>query len=430
MTNKVDKGRLVVRQRAATTSHVTTQRMKCETTALGDSAASGRFRIFKEGKIRTDYGLSIMNPSAGREVIRAFRDRGNDMMIDLRHFSIAKNATREQSEALGWIKCPNGLEYVDGDGLYAVNVEWTSEVLAGLKSTPPKWKYFSPLYDQDAKTKVITSLSNVALTNMPATHGLNRLAAERGTGMNDLKLAGECLLMLMALAEGGDEKAIAARDKMIALLGDNAQAAIDAANASDAAPESVSAEDMAMSESDKAIMASMDEEQKATYMAGMKMRASNVAAESDKKDVAAESDKKEVAAESDKKEDISAEKSETVTAEMLLLMADGELAKSKSNRETIVAELRSKKLIAAGGSTEKLLLSADTSDKAFAEFVSARKSKTVTIGGPAVKKIPQLAPAAKSTVTVSAEARTNTERLSAKLGTDPKKVLAKLVELG
>jgi phage I-like protein len=404
--------------------------MKCETTALGDSAASGRFRIFKEGKIRTDYGLSIMNPSAGREVIRAFRDRGNDMMIDLRHFSIAKNATREQSEALGWIKCPNGLEYVDGDGLYAVNVEWTSEVLAGLKSTPPKWKYFSPLYDQDAKTKVITSLSNVALTNMPATHGLNRLAAERGTGMNDLKLAGECLLMLMALAEGGDEKAIAARDKMIALLGDNAQAAIDAANASDAAPESVSAEDMAMSESDKAIMASMDEEQKATYMAGMKMRASNVAAESDKKDVAAESDKKEVAAESDKKEDISAEKSETVTAEMLLLMADGELAKSKSNRETIVAELRSKKLIAAGGSTEKLLLSADTSDKAFAEFVSARKSKTVTIGGPAVKKIPQLAPAAKSTVTVSAEARTNTERLSAKLGTDPKKVLAKLVELG
>jgi hypothetical protein len=283
------------------------------------------------------------------------------------------------------------------------------------------------LYDQDAKTKVITSLSNVALTNMPATHGLNRLAAERGANVNDLKTAGECLLMLMALAEGGDENAIAARDKMIALLGDNAQAAIDAAGAS----ESVEAGDdeMAMSDEEKKVVASMSEDMKATYMAGKKAMGASVAAESDKKDVAAESDK-EVAAESDKKEDVAAEKSETVTAEMLLLMADGELAKSKSNRETIVAELRSKKLIAAGGSTEKLLLSADTSDKAFAEFVSARKSKTVTIGGPAVKKIAQLVPAAKSAVTVSAEARVNTERLSAKLGTDPKKVLAALAKLG
>jgi hypothetical protein len=147
--------------------------------------------------------------------------------------------------------------------------------------------------------------------------------------------------------------------------------------------------------------------------------------------VAAESDKKdEVATESDKKEDVAAEKSETVTAEMLMLMADGELAKSQSNRQTIVAELRTKGLIAAGGSTEKMLLSTDVSDKAFAEFASSKRSKVATIGGPSVKKIAQLVPATKSTVTVSAEARANTERLSLKLGTDPKKVLAKLAELG
>jgi len=410
----VNSPRLATHTRTATTSNVKTEEVKCESIALGPNAASGRFRVFEEGRIRTDYGYSIMTPAAGREVIKAFRERGNDMMIDLRHFSIAKSATREQSEALGWIPCPNGLEYVDGDGLYATNVKWVPEIKAGLECDPPKWKYFSPLYDQDAKTKVITSLSNVALTNMPATHGLNRLAAERGANVNDLKTAGECLLLAMALAESGDEKAIAIRDKMIALLGDNAQAAIDAANPG----ESIEAgdEEMAMSDDEKKVVAAMSDDMRTTYMAGKKAMSAKVAAESEKKD--------EVAAEKDEK--VEAEKGETISAEMLLLMADGELAKSQSNRETIVAELRSKKLIAAGGSTEKMLLSADVSDKAFAEFVSARKSKTVTIGGPATKKIAALAPAAKAAKTTQIATGAKINKLAAAFGVDPNEVAKRL----
>ena len=103
--------------RAATTSTVQTQRIKCEKTPqpLGKSAASGRFRIFPEGKFMTDYGPSVMTPKAGQEIIKKFRARGNNMMIDLRHFSISPTATAKQSEALGWIMQPNGLEYVDGD---------------------------------------------------------------------------------------------------------------------------------------------------------------------------------------------------------------------------------------------------------------------------------------------------------------------------
>jgi hypothetical protein len=365
-----------------------------------------------------------MTPKAGREIIKKFAARGNDMMIDLRHFSISPTATREQSEALGWIRCPNGLEYVDGDGLYAVGVQWDPEIKAGLECTPPKWKYFSPYYDQDKKTKVITELLNVALTNMPATHGLNRLAAER-SGPMDLKMLGALMLALSMAADAGDENAKAWLAQLTAGLGDQAQSAIDAAKA-DVAPDSSDGEDVlaGMSEDEKAIVASMSEDMKATYMAGKK--AMSMKAEADK----------EVAAESDKKDDaVAAELGDKVAAsfdlDTLNKIAAGEDAQAQSARQKMVADAQAKGLVSK--SMAAILMDpSKTTEKVAAEFIAGRKSKRVPIGGPAQQRMGAPAPQMKRDEYpgVSKEDRIEAERMSKKTGTPVETLLANMVDKG
>jgi hypothetical protein len=405
-------GRLATIAPTATTTLVQVRRMKCESTPLGPDAAQGRFRIFKEGRIETDHGLSVMTPAAGRSVIAQFKARGNDMMIDLRHFSISPTATREQSEAMGWIPCPNGLEYVVGDGLYAVGAKWTPEVKAGLECDPPKWKYFSPLYNQDKKTKVITSLDNVALTNMPATHRLNRLAAER-SGPMDLKMLGALLLALSMAADAGDEKAAAYLAQLTAGLGDQAQAALDAANA-DAAPDSGADIAAGMSEDDKAIMASMNDDQKAKYMAGIKAMAAQVAAESDSKD-------KEVAAE---KETVAC----GLDLDTLNKIAAGEDLQAQSAHKKMVDDAIRAGLVPKSMAANLM----NTTEQIAVSFIAGRKKKTVTVGGPAQQRMGAPAPKTKTDEYpgVTKEERIEAERMSKKTGTPVEKLLANMVDKG
>jgi phage I-like protein len=386
---------------------VQTQRVKCEKSPLllSKSAASGRFRIFPEGKFMTDYGPSVMTPKAGQEIIKKFRARGNNMMIDLRHFSISPTATAKQSEALGWIMQPNGLEYVDGDGLYATGVRWDPEVKAGLESDPPKWMYHSPYYDQDKKSKVITELLNIALTNMPATHNHSLLAAER-SGPMDLKMLGALLLALSMAAEAGDETAKSYLAQLTAGLGDQAQPALDAASA-DVAAESVEDPMMAgMLEDEKTMVASMPDEMKATYMAGKKAMAAQVAAAAPVED--------KVAAGMDL---------DTLTKIAAGIDAQNIDAKRKMVTEAIRAGLVPK-------SMEPHLM--NSTEQVAASFIAGRRSKVVAIGGPVAKKINAPAPLTKTDPLpgVSKEDRIAAESLSKKTGTPVKDLLAQMIDKG
>lgn len=351
-----------------------------------------------------------MNPEAGRAVIAAFEKRGNDMPIDLRHGMLAENPTLAQSEAYGWIPCPGGLEYVDGDGLYARRVQWDPQVKAALQAKPPRIKYFSPTYDVDPKTRVVVGLTNIALTNLPATHGLNRLAAERGRRM-DLAQLGKLLTMLMQKADAGESEAAAMRDMLITALGDQVETALAAANGGE-----IEAEDdivAGMSEDDKKVYATMSEPMKAMYRAGIK--ASKVAAEDDKAKVAAEEpapdSKKSVAA--------------SISAEQILLMADAEVAKQAAPRQKIVAELVTNKRIAKGGEVEKLLLDPSLSEETFTKVVAARKTVSVTMGKAPVPPVPTTK---GNGVTIAAEQKVN--KLADAFGVDPKAVLERLRNQG
>jgi len=374
---------------------IVAQKMRCSLPALGANAASGRFRIFKEGDIMTDYGPSKMSPEAGANVIKVFRQRGNDIPIDLRHGMLTDKPTLEESEAYGWIPCPNGLQYVKGDGLYAVGVQWDPRVKAGLEAKPPRWKYFSPAYDQDPDTKVILSLDNVALTNLPATHSLNRLAAEKRRTSMDLAKLGMALIAATNGAESGDESCVAIRDALIDALGDQVDAAVEAAQSMMAAPES--------------------QELAATTEP-------NVSADATEPNMAAAATEPEVKAES-------GDKMECVTAEALLLMARGAESKVVASREQVLAQ--NAHLIPKDPELHKLLRV--VSEKELAKFLAGRKTSTAptTIRQEGQKrtviagKKPEARP---STGDVDPAIKAEIARIAkATPGTDTKKVLAELM---
>jgi phage I-like protein len=103
------------------------------------------------------------------------KQRGNLFSIDVDHMSLNSQAPPENHKAVGWFT----IEARHGD-LWAVNVEWTDDVRAGLAKDPPEWRYFSPAYDTKRDSGEIVRLLNIAVTNNPATWNVTALAGATG----------------------------------------------------------------------------------------------------------------------------------------------------------------------------------------------------------------------------------------------------------
>lgn len=230
----------------------------------------------------------------------------------------------------------------------------------------------------------------------------------------DLKMLGALMLALSMAADAGDEDAKSYLAQLSAGLGDQAQAALDAAK-EDVAPESVDAEDIyaGMSEDEKKVVASMSEEMRTTYMAGKKAMSAKVAAEADKE-----------VAESDKKDDKVAA---GMSVDALLLMARGAEVQTKGERERIVAEHAS---LIPNAMKSIVMDPEKVSDKALAEFIAARKSEMKTTTVAASRKAIPSKPAETRThpeerlpVAIAASA----EKAAKAFGIDPKVALGELV---
>ena len=175
--------------------------------ALEQSATAGElpseFRIFTAGKVVTEKGTFTFDASAAKAVMAAYREHGNEIMIDYDHASLSATDARDPAmagKAAGWC----ALELRDGE-LWAVNVRWTDPAAAAMRAR--EWRYMSPAFAIE-KNK-ITSLLNVALTNIPATRNLTPLvAASRGSKMSKkyrVKLGGKRYLIKLDDGDGGGD---------------------------------------------------------------------------------------------------------------------------------------------------------------------------------------------------------------------------------
>jgi phage I-like protein len=112
-------------------------------------------------------------------VIGAWKRYGNRVTFDYAH--AATDPERDPTAGISAGSCQLELR---SDGLWATDVRWTPRAAAHLAAK--EWLYFSPTFAFEKKTGRITSLVNIALTNIPATRNMQPLvAASRGTRMAD-----------------------------------------------------------------------------------------------------------------------------------------------------------------------------------------------------------------------------------------------------
>jgi hypothetical protein len=138
------------------------------------SGPPSAFRIWKAGVNITDHGNTVFSDRSAELLMAQQAARGNRFPIDVDHLSLNVEAPLESRRAVGWFS----IDVRDGE-LWAVDVEWSDTVKAGLVKEPPEWRYHSPAYDQDAETGEVTCLLNLAITNLPATHEVTALASRR-----------------------------------------------------------------------------------------------------------------------------------------------------------------------------------------------------------------------------------------------------------
>lgn len=185
---------------------------------LADGADDGppkRFPILKPGTLETSKGIFKFTDASASKVLKAAKRYGNDFAIDYNHamhFMLSLDPA-ESGKAAGWFKA------VVKDGvLWAEDVRWTPKAEQKLRDR--EYRYFSPTV-RHSEAGEIEELLSVALTNTPATYGMDPLMAsqllapEAPTEKQRMKT----LLAMLGLAEGASEaEAVAALTKLNALF--------------------------------------------------------------------------------------------------------------------------------------------------------------------------------------------------------------------
>lgn len=133
--------------------------------------APKEIRLFKRGQNDSQKGMFYFSQRSADEVMAKAADWGNRYHFDWNHAAALQAPMGGPAPAAAWCD----LEMKD-DGLYAVNIDWTPQ---GKKDVEEgSYKYISPYFDYDPDSREITTLTNAALTNLPALKQMEALASQ------------------------------------------------------------------------------------------------------------------------------------------------------------------------------------------------------------------------------------------------------------
>jgi phage I-like protein len=131
------------------------------------------FRMFRVGENETTKGTFVFDAEAAELVMSNYAKRGIDMLMDYEHQSLADPPVEAPAAATRMVP------QIRNGELWATGVKWTDRAASYLLAG--EYRYFSPAFEYDTKTGRVTKLINVALTNNPATHGIQPLVAASAT---------------------------------------------------------------------------------------------------------------------------------------------------------------------------------------------------------------------------------------------------------
>lgn len=177
----------------------------------------------------------VLDAANAQELIAAAAARGNPAVIDYEHQTLMKDKNGQPAPAAGWFKT---LEWREGVGLFAIDVEWTPA--AAQQILDGEYKFISPVIRFAPDTGRVTGLMMAALTNYAGIDGMQQatLAAMSSHFFNDEALDPHpledapmnallaALLKTLGLDDKADEAtAIAALNAFVAKASANADAA-------------------------------------------------------------------------------------------------------------------------------------------------------------------------------------------------------------
>lgn len=145
---------------------------------LEDGAPPKRFRVLKRGMCQTSKGVFHFSEKSAQAVLAAQAEYANDYVIDYGHGTVLPPSMMmdpaSQGRAAGW--CSFGVDK-EGD-LYAENVRWTPTAERMLRDR--EYRYFSPTF-RYAENGEVMAMVSIALTNTPATYGMQPLMASQSS---------------------------------------------------------------------------------------------------------------------------------------------------------------------------------------------------------------------------------------------------------
>jgi len=174
-TNKSPVGLAVLTKKVATNLAVLTFG-GCAIT----SNESNRVQILPDGyfvptdgrDVDVEGGQWLMDAQAFASLTANITLRKNDFMFDYEHQTLYTEQNGKPAPAAGWFK---KLDYVPGEGLFAIDVDWTPTATKHISDK--EYRYTSAVFSYDLKTGRPIELMHVALTNEPALDGMKAITA-------------------------------------------------------------------------------------------------------------------------------------------------------------------------------------------------------------------------------------------------------------
>lgn len=128
---------------------------------------AGEFRVVDGRPFECDAWL--MTREIAETLIAQVAARQTPYVIDYEHQTLRASQNGKPAPAAGWF---TEVEWREGDGLYAINVEWTEAAAAAI--TAKEYRFISPVFNYD-KNGHVTVLLHAALTNTPAVDGMDEV---------------------------------------------------------------------------------------------------------------------------------------------------------------------------------------------------------------------------------------------------------------
>ena len=119
-------------------------------------------------------GAWFIDAQVAQRLIAQAAARATDVVIDYEHQTLNSAENGLPAPAAAWFS-GSGLEWREGQGLFATGVYWTDKASAMLAAR--EYRYLSPVFTYDKQTGEVLELLHVGLTNYPALDGMASLPA-------------------------------------------------------------------------------------------------------------------------------------------------------------------------------------------------------------------------------------------------------------